>query len=203
MCSSDLITIDIFFYQPDGDKLVTGVNHDFGYMQEFEFSRFDLQKIDFLETGFYAPDDIDKNLAENFGDWRIPDRNYISHLESPSTRKVGGDVYMIVARTSLLSALIAKNFEKAARAFKIAVRHADGPCRLGAELLQQLDESCGFAASQQVAVEASDRQAAIHVVFGLADDEAAQPFLEPGGLGDDHRHRRGADDQRADEADDL
>jgi len=148
------ITIDIFFYQPDGDKLVTGVNHDFGYIQEFEFSRFDLQKIDFLETGFYAPDDIDKNLAENFGDWRIPDRNYISHLESPSTRKVGGDVYMIVVRTSLLSALIGKNLEKAARAFKIAVRHAHSPLQLGADLLQQMDESCGFSTLQQVAVEA-------------------------------------------------
>ena len=42
-----------------------------------------------------------------------------------------------------------------------------------------------------------------HTAFGLADDEAAQPLLEPRGLRDDQRHRRDADDQRADEGDDL
>ena len=54
-------------------------------------------------------------------------------------------------------------------------------------------------AEEQVAIEPADRQAAVHVVVGLPDDEAAQPFLEPGGLRDDDRHRRDADDQRADE----
>ena len=50
--------------------------------------------------------------------------------------------------------MIGKNLEKAARAFKIAVRHAHSPLQLGADLLQQMDESCGFSTLQQVAVEA-------------------------------------------------
>ncbi len=58
-------------------------------------------------------------------------------------------------------------------------------------------------AEEQVAVEAANRQAAIHVVVGLANDEASQPFLEPGRLRHDHRHRRGADDQGAEESEDL
>jgi hypothetical protein len=46
-------------------------------------------------------------------------------------------------------------------------------------------------------------QAAIHVIVRLPDDEAAQPFLEPGGLCNDDRHRRDADNQGANERDNL
>ena len=58
-------------------------------------------------------------------------------------------------------------------------------------------------AEEQVAVQPSDRQPAVHVVLGLLDDEAAQPLLEPGRLRDDDRHRGRADDQRAEKSDDL
>src|SRR5262245_44763135 len=58
-------------------------------------------------------------------------------------------------------------------------------------------------AEEQIAVDAADAQTPVHVIVSLPDDEAAQPFLEPGGLRHDDRHRRDADDQRADERDDL
>jgi len=58
-------------------------------------------------------------------------------------------------------------------------------------------------AKEQIAVEPPYRQASVHVVVGLADDEAAEPFLEPGGLGDDHRRRRHADDEGAEKGDHL
>ena len=56
---------------------------------------------------------------------------------------------------------------------------------------------------EQVAVEPPDRQAAVHVVVGLPHDEAAQPLLEPGRLSDDDRHRRRADDEGAEDGDNL
>ena len=58
-------------------------------------------------------------------------------------------------------------------------------------------------AKEQVAVQAADAQTAVHVVVSLPDDEAAQPFLEPGGLRHDDGHRSEADNQRAEERDDL
>ena len=58
-------------------------------------------------------------------------------------------------------------------------------------------------AEEQVAAEAPDGQPAVHVVVGLPDDEAAEPVLEPGGLRHDQRERRRADDQRAQDRDDL
>ena len=58
-------------------------------------------------------------------------------------------------------------------------------------------------AEEQIPVKPADRQPTVHVVVRLPDDEPAQPFLEPRRLRHDDRHRRDADDQGADEGDDL
>ena len=58
----------------------------------------ELKEVSFLGIDFYVPDDVEKNLAENFGNWRQSDPEYISHLQSPSTVDVGGLVYQIVGR---------------------------------------------------------------------------------------------------------
>jgi len=139
------VNIDIFFYRSQGDKLVTGVNHSFGYLQEFSFSKFDLQKIKFLGTDFYAPENIELNLRENFGNWRIPDKNYISHLESPSTIDVGGQVYMIVARINLLAAMISKDRIKAHRAFNLATTKARPGNAINPDLVARLFKVCQFS----------------------------------------------------------
>jgi phosphorylcholine metabolism protein LicD len=83
--------IDVFIYHKDGEGLITGVQSNFGYTQNFRFSQFELQEIEFINTRFYAPADIDKNLTENFGDWKTPDANFISHLQCPTTVDVGGE----------------------------------------------------------------------------------------------------------------
>jgi hypothetical protein len=58
-------------------------------------------------------------------------------------------------------------------------------------------------AKEKISVEAADVQTAVHVVVSLPHNEAAQPFLEPGRLRHDDRHRRNTDDEGADEGDDL
>jgi len=104
--------IDIFIYHLEDGKLVTGVDHAFGYVQKFEFTPFNLKSVDFLNASVYIPENYKLNLQENFGDWEIPDKSYISHLESPSTQSKGNPIYMIVLRLELLKSIREKNINK-------------------------------------------------------------------------------------------
>jgi hypothetical protein len=67
----------------------------------------------------YVPDDFEKNLEENFGNWKHPDKGYISHLESPSTMKSDGYGYQITLRMHILGAIKSKDTEKLMRIEKI------------------------------------------------------------------------------------
>ena len=134
------VTIDLFFYHAEQEKLVTGVDHDFGYLQKFAFTPFELQEIEFLGQKFFAPSDIEKNLEENFGDWRTPDPGYISHLESPSTVDPGGSIHQIVARIQAIVALTKRKPEKLKRVITIMRRHQHRPGGIQDELLTQLEE---------------------------------------------------------------
>ena len=58
-------------------------------------------------------------------------------------------------------------------------------------------------AEEQVAAEPADRQLAVQILLRLADDVAAQPVAEPGRLRHDEREGDDADQQRADQGDDL
>ena len=100
------MSIDIFIYYPENDKLVTGVQSDVGYTQNFAFTPFELKTVKFLDIDFSIPADMELNLQENFGAWQVPDPNYISHLECPTTVGVGGTVYMLVARLEMLRSLV-------------------------------------------------------------------------------------------------
>jgi hypothetical protein len=55
-----------------------------------------------------APANAELNLTENYGNWRVPDAAYLSHLESPSTMDKGNLAYMLSARMSMLSACLKK-----------------------------------------------------------------------------------------------
>ena len=104
--------IDLFIYYQEDTKLVTGVNHAFGYTQKFAFTSFDLSPVKFLDVPLHVPTNYQLNLKENFGDWELPDKSYISHLESPATVGKGDLTYMIVLRLELIRALKDKNIFK-------------------------------------------------------------------------------------------
>jgi tetratricopeptide (TPR) repeat protein len=106
------IWIDIFVYHEENDHLVTGVDFFFGHQQTFKFSKFDLKEIDFLDVKMFAPSNIEKNLDENFGNWKIPDKGYISHLESPSTMNSQSTDYQITTRMQVLAAIKSKDILK-------------------------------------------------------------------------------------------
>lgn len=133
------ITIDIFLYHPEGDKLVTGVQSQFGYLQKFAFTPFGLEQVDFLGIKVYVPDDVDRNLTENFGEgWRTPDPGYLSHLESPSTVDVGGLVYQLVGRQNCLMAIQRGKPDKLLRALVLLERVQDRPSGMKPDLMEGL-----------------------------------------------------------------
>lgn len=117
------VSIDIFVYHPENGQLVTGVESYFGYLQRFAFTPFELKAVRFLDIDFYVPADVELNLAENFGDWRQSDPDYISHLQSPSTVDVGGKVFQIVGRLRALEAIRAGKLEKLRRVVQIMEQH--------------------------------------------------------------------------------
>ncbi len=117
------MAIDIFFYHPQDGRLVTGVLNDIGYLQNFSFTPFDVQPIEFVGVKSWAPTNIDLNLRENFGDWRVPDAGYISHLESPATVDPGGPVHLLVARLKFFEAYLKNSAKMGLR----VCRQLDGP----------------------------------------------------------------------------
>lgn len=131
-------SIDIFIYHPEDGMWVTGVESYFGYLQKFAFTPFELKAVSFLGIDFYVPDDVEKNLAENFGNWRESDPEYISHLQSPSTVDVGGLVYQIVGRLRALEAIRAQKYEKLNRAIQLMEHHQHRPSGMRADTLDLL-----------------------------------------------------------------
>lgn len=78
------MAVDFFLFHDKGDHFLHGIDFDMGFTQNFRFSKFDLQEVDFLDESFYAPADIDRNLCENYGDWRTPVPSYVVTVESPA-----------------------------------------------------------------------------------------------------------------------
>jgi hypothetical protein len=117
------VLIDIFVYHREGGKMVTGVESNFGYLQKFAFTPFELKLVSFLGIDFFVPADVELNLAENFGDWRQSDPDYISHLQSPSTVDVGGLVFQVVGRLRAIEAIRAKKHERLARVIDLMTLH--------------------------------------------------------------------------------
>lgn len=131
-------SIDVFFYHVTDGKMITGVDFVFGYQQRFAFTPFELAAVRFLDVDMYIPEDFDLNLRENFGEWRIPDPSYLSHLESPSTVDKGNYQYMLTARVTTLNSLLK---QQPAKLFKIAdlmEEHAEKPGAMSKSLIAKI-----------------------------------------------------------------
>jgi tetratricopeptide (TPR) repeat protein len=121
------MTIDMFIYHIEGQKFITGVNPPWGYIQRFEFSPFLLKEVDFLGIKVQVPADIDKNLTENFGNWRLPIPNYVSHVESPSTVGQGELLHLLVCRLNLIEALYKKKPGRIVRIISVLDQYRNRP----------------------------------------------------------------------------
>jgi hypothetical protein len=78
------IAVDFFLFHENTDHYIHGIDFDVGFTQNYKFSKFELAEVNFLGDTFYVPNDIDKNLSENYGDWKTPDPDYVVTLESPA-----------------------------------------------------------------------------------------------------------------------
>ena len=136
------ITIDIFLYKKMGDKIVTGLDFLFGHRQTFAFTPFALKQVNFLGVDLYVPDNVDLNLEENFGNWRVPDAGYISHLESPSTMDKGGLNFMVTARLHVLKALHERQTTRLRKVIDILTEHRHKPGSMDAQLLRRMELLC-------------------------------------------------------------
>jgi len=140
------MSIDIFVYHPHGDMLITGVQGNFGYTQNFTFTPFSLETVKFLDIDFSIPSDTALNLQENFGAWQVPDPYFISHLECPTTVDVGGTVYMVVARLEMLRSLVEGKKVKVDRIAKILRQWSTAPHAMSNELIDLVEQRFGTAA---------------------------------------------------------
>jgi hypothetical protein len=131
--------IDVFVYHPQGSHLVTGVDFFFGYRQTFAFTPFELQEIEFLGVKMQAPANAELNLTENYGNWRVPDASYLSHLESPSTMDKGNLSYMITARMSMLSACLKKQNLKIEKILSLMRVHQTMPGAMPENLMALIE----------------------------------------------------------------
>jgi hypothetical protein len=137
------MSIDIFVYHPHGDKLITGVQGNFGYTQNFTFTPFVLETVKFLDIDFAIPADTPLNLQENFGAWQIPDPYFISHLECPTTVDVGGTVYMVVTRLEMMRSLVEGKKVKVDRIANILRQWNTAPYAMAPELVDRLEQRFG------------------------------------------------------------
>lgn len=99
------VAIDLFFFHEKPDHYLHGIDFDFGYTQNYRFSRFDLVEREFLGERFYIPDDYDRNLTENYGDWRTPQTSYVVTVESPGIVDRGGPVHSLSAHLELMKTI--------------------------------------------------------------------------------------------------
>lgn len=133
------ICIDIFVYYDYDGQLITGVHGTFGYNQNFVFSKFGLKTVRFLDVDFAVPDDIPRNLRENYGDWEISDPYYATHLQSPSTKDVGGEIHMMVSRLELLGGIVEGKPHKTRRVVQLLREYQIYDAAMNPQLIDKLE----------------------------------------------------------------
>ncbi len=141
--------IDVFIYHMIDDKLVTGVDFFFGHRQTFAFTPFSLKEIEFMGVKMYAPENAELNLEENYGNWKIPDPGYISHLESPATVDKGGLPYMLTARLTAISAMMQRKESKLKKVVQLMREHQSRPAAMPMGLIETLEQRCAEMAPKQ------------------------------------------------------
>ena len=132
------MTMDMFIFHKEGNKFITGVNPPWGYLQRFEFSPFLLKEVEFLGVKTHVPANYDRHLTENFGNWRLPTPDYVSHVESPSTMGQGEPLHQLVCRLNLIEAIYKKKPARIPRILAVVKQFSDRPGGMDNELVERL-----------------------------------------------------------------
>lgn len=92
--------IDIFPHYREGDK----VWHD-GSATRWWNTPFELKKMDFLNVEQYVPDEPERYLDENYGDWRTPNMNFDARIDAPNVEIMDKDHHTTLLFFSLESSI--------------------------------------------------------------------------------------------------
>jgi len=78
-------------------------------------------------------------LRENYGDWEISDPYYATHLQSPSTKDVGGEIHMMVSRLELLGGIVEGKPNKTRRVVQLLREYQTYDAAMDPQLIDQLE----------------------------------------------------------------
>jgi hypothetical protein len=98
------VMVDIFPHFPGPDGLIW---HD-GATTRWWNSPFGLKEIEFLGKRMYIPDNPERYLDENYGNWRVPEANFDARIDAPNVEIVDQDYFDTQLFFSLLDS-ISKN----------------------------------------------------------------------------------------------
>ncbi len=135
------ITIDIFLFHDEGDRFLTGINSSWGYTQLFGYSRFELNTVEFLGMNVQVPDNIEQNLEETYGNWRVPDKYWLD-IECPAVLDPGGIIHMLVCRLTMMAAVIEVKPVTLRRSVKVISEIPGAVCPLDPDLEARLIAMC-------------------------------------------------------------
>jgi hypothetical protein len=98
------VLVDIFPHYPESDGLIW---HD-GATTRWWNTPFELKEIEFLGKRMYMPNNPERYLDENYGNWRVPEVNFDARIDAPNVQIVDQDYFDTQLYFSLLDA-ISKN----------------------------------------------------------------------------------------------
>jgi len=99
------ISVDFFLFHDHGDHFRHGIDFEYGYTENFRFSKFHLEEVEFLGEPYWVPSNIDLNLTENYGDWKTPEKNYVVTVEAPAIMEQGGLIHRLTAQLELIKTI--------------------------------------------------------------------------------------------------
>jgi hypothetical protein len=97
------IKIDVFPHYPDGPDRVW---HD-GTATRWWNTPFGLRTVSFLGVDQAVPDDPERYLEENYGDWRTPDPYFDARLDAPNREITDQPYFISLQYFALLAAVLA------------------------------------------------------------------------------------------------
>ncbi len=123
----DAIGGDVFLYQDDALGFWCGVQrgpHALGWSD----SRFTLAEATFLGRRVRLPDPVERYLAENYGNWRVPDPDHVPGFSAPNLLAKDSLLIRCTAMLAVAGALARGDANQAARyAVEGAARFPDEP----------------------------------------------------------------------------
>lgn len=129
--------IDIFRHEVKEDYIWCGISRDPRDMK-WRYTPFNLKKIKVLGLWLHAPNQPEKYLYENYGDWKKPDKSYSSVLSSPARYDIDQEVLRYFSHSRLLFAAYKKDIDL----LNSVVAQTPEAIKNDTEIIERITEIC-------------------------------------------------------------